>query len=230
MKEAKKQVKRCQKYLIEVCFDSQAKTDARGERVIILNEVIKCNDKVLSRRTTKFTADALGAAIMLRLVLPNAIDEVEFSLANAARDALAKVTDEIAVKTYGLDTKTPFSIAQQAKFLCVYNRLYPLWKDARNLYKANKNHSQWRRFIKTAHPELPDTLVARLKTKERARYEDTPAELALQHTAALFGLQSYTPRHLKRLLKEWKESFPEPEQFVELLEKLENSVTRKRAS
>jgi hypothetical protein len=230
MKEVKKYEKHCHKHIIEVCFDSEVQTDTNGERIMILHQVIKCNGEVASHNRYSAPASAMATILELRRRSLAIAESVGANLVFAAHKAMEESLTDLVKEIHGLDMEMPLNIAQQAKFLCEYERFHIMLKDAKKLYRENKNRKQWRRIIKAAYPELPDTIIGMLRSDGRAKYEDAPSELALLHTANLFGLQPYSRRHLKRLLKEWKERYPEPATLIDFLEKIEKAVTQKKAS
>jgi hypothetical protein len=227
MKEVKKQEKRCHRHIIEVCFDSEIQADAGGKQIMILHQVIKLNGDVAFHERTAMRVEALTTILEARRRSKDVAEKVGLRLAVAACDAMEEAFIDDVKDTHGLNTEMPFNIAQQAKFLCEYERCHAMLKDARKLYRENKKRKQWRQIIKAAYPELPEILIGRLKTDERAKYEDAPSELALQHTANLLGLQSYSRRQLKRFLKEWKERYPKPALLTQFIEKIEETVTQK---
>lgn len=230
MKEVKKYEKHCHKHIIEVCFDSEMQTYKNGERIMILHQVIKHNGEVASHNKYSAPASAMAMILEYRRRSSAIAEYVGANLVFAACKVMEESLTDLVKEILGLEMEMPLNIARQAKFLCEYDSFHIMLKDAKKLYRKNKNHKQWRRIIKAAYPELPDTIIGRLKSDGHAKYEDAPSELALLHTANLFGLQPYSRRHLKRFLKEWKERYPEPAQLVEILEKIEKAVTQKKAS
>jgi hypothetical protein len=93
-----------------------------------------------------------------------------------------------------------------------YDSMYPIWKDAKRIYKQNKDRPRWRELVHAAYPEeeLDDDLIARLSGRLNDLSEDvqvklsekggnsTPASIALEHAARLCGAQpyQYSHRHL----------------------------------
>lgn len=86
-----------------------------------------------------------------------------------------------------------------------YNKVLPIWQDAKLLYKQNNNRPVWRDIIRAAYPEeeLDDDLISRLSGKLNDLTEDVqaklskkggdskPSDIALEHAARLCGAESY---------------------------------------
>lgn len=93
-----------------------------------------------------------------------------------------------------------------------YERLLPVWKDAKVIYRQNNGRPMWRDLIRAAHPdiEFDDDLLARLTGRLNDLSQDVqekvsekggdsrPSSIALEHAARLCGAApyQYSLRHL----------------------------------
>lgn len=87
-----------------------------------------------------------------------------------------------------------------------YRYVLPMWKDAKRLYKQNRNRANWREIIKAAHPDLAECedLISRLSGKLNDLPEEIqaklsekggdskPSSIALEHAARLCGIEAYS--------------------------------------
>ena len=77
----------------------------------------------------------------------------------------------------------------------IYDSLLPVWKDAKNRYKLNRDSARWRQIIAAAYvePELPSDLIERFETHQlnTDSYEAMPSVLALEHAARMCGVTPY---------------------------------------
>lgn len=97
----------------------------------------------------------------------------------------------------------------------VYHYLKPIWDEAKDCYKRNRESARWREIVKAAcndeELELPPDLINRLDGKgaNSDSYSSMPSELALEHAARLCGARAnqYKPRTLQDHLKESREEF-----------------------
>lgn len=108
-----------------------------------------------------------------------------------------------------------------------YNRLLPVWKDAKSIYKQNIGRKAWRDLIRAEYEdtEFPDDLLSRLtgnlkdlpeeiRAKLRAKGgitkkdgASTPSSIALEHAARLCGAEpyQYSVRHLYNIKNETRD-------------------------
>ncbi|HEX7174378.1 MAG TPA: hypothetical protein VF240_03740 [Pyrinomonadaceae bacterium] len=86
-----------------------------------------------------------------------------------------------------------------------YRSVLPMWKDAKTLYKQNRNRETWRDIVRAAQPDLKDydDLISRLsgrlndlpeniqaKLSEKGG-DSKPSSIALEHAARLCGSEPY---------------------------------------
>ena len=81
-----------------------------------------------------------------------------------------------------------------------YKAVYPIWKEAKKIYKQNRNRKNWRAMVKVEYPDLPDNLIERLADSDS--YRAIPSNIALEHAAQLCGAppDHYTSKHLRTLV------------------------------
>lgn len=86
-----------------------------------------------------------------------------------------------------------------------YQRLLPVWKEAKDIYEQNKKREKWQEMIRAAYPEIcfPADLLSRLtgrlldlpeaiQTKVAETGGDSkPSSLALEHSARMCGAAPY---------------------------------------
>jgi hypothetical protein len=101
-----------------------------------------------------------------------------------------------------------------------YDKVLPVWKDAKLIYKQNSNRPTWQNLIRAAYPdmEFDDDLIARLsgrlndlpsevqaKLSEKGG-DSKPSSIALEHAARLCGAHpyQYSLRHLYNIKNETK--------------------------
>ena len=93
-------------------------------------------------------------------------------------------------------------------FAVIYERLLPLWKDAKSRYKRNNDSERWREIIQAAYAEeeLPADLIDRLDDKQEHTdaYDSMPSAIALEHAARVCGYKpnEYKTRSLQEFLAE----------------------------
>jgi len=105
-------------------------------------------------------------------------------------------------KRIGLTRKQRKVRYNLSELLNHYITVLPLWQDAKDIYKDNRNRN-WKRIIDTVHPYLPDDLVARLsgnpadlsdeikaKLAEKGGTSE-PSDIAVEHAARLCGAPDY---------------------------------------
>jgi hypothetical protein len=80
-------------------------------------------------------------------------------------------------------------------------RRLPEVRDAKNIYKRNRDRPDWQSIVKAIHPEMPPDLIARLSSTDADLRRDQ--YIALEWAARLCGAppNSYSGRQLDRRLK-----------------------------
>lgn len=97
-----------------------------------------------------------------------------------------------------------------------YEKLLPVWKDAKSIWKKNRERRNWQVFIQSEYRnlDLPVDLVARLSDNPsdlldhiKVRLSEkggsaSPSDIALEHASRLCGVPEYhyTLRHLRDAL------------------------------
>jgi hypothetical protein len=100
-----------------------------------------------------------------------------------------------------------------------FEKVYPSWRDAKAIYRSNRNRKGWPGMVKAAYPDLPDDLILRLGDPPnlpedlQAKVSDTggtskPSEIALEHAARLCNVPpyTYTIRHLSETLRKQRKA------------------------
>lgn len=85
-----------------------------------------------------------------------------------------------------------------------YERLKPIWKDAKTIFLQNRKREEWAKMVSIAHDDLPDELISKLADEDP--YAASPSSIALEHAAVLcgFNVGTYSVRQLKRKLLQAK--------------------------
>lgn len=105
-------------------------------------------------------------------------------------------------KRVGLTRRPRKARYDLSELLNHYTTVLPLWQDAKDIYKDNRNRN-WQKIINTVHPYLPDDLIARLsgnpadisdeikaKLAEKGGSSE-PSDIAVEHAARLCGAPDY---------------------------------------
>ena len=98
------------------------------------------------------------------------------------------------------NAKHSWSDADRSSLAEQHERLKLVWKDAKKIYKQNRNRAGWAKMVKAAYSDLPDELIMKLSSMNP--YESSPANIALEHAAILCGFKAgeYSARQLRRQL------------------------------